>query len=242
MKEVATVLYGSDNYGLNGPNSDKDYKVLLCPSFDEMYCSHKVDAGDLPKYYDKEHYSPMDCRKFDSLVHNCNPNVLEMVFSTNWDAYENVLQYVNYAKDLLNSHYLALRWNDFYSAVHGIVMNTFKRYGFNNKAVSRGYYLFLLVEYVVNNNFQMTDNTWRNNEHSVKAREVRFGSSTTEELKRLGESVQNLFEDSKQYFSFSASQWCKNHPNEVVKAKEKAEILTNYMKFNIVLPLARHDF
>ena len=37
MVELAKVLYGSQNYGLDGEDSDRDYKLVLCPGFDELY-------------------------------------------------------------------------------------------------------------------------------------------------------------------------------------------------------------
>ena len=45
MREVARVLYGSQNYGLDTPESDRDYKVLMCPEFDDLYHGRKLEKA-----------------------------------------------------------------------------------------------------------------------------------------------------------------------------------------------------
>ena len=36
-KELFRVLTGSHNYNMNTPESDKDYKIFVLPTFDDLY-------------------------------------------------------------------------------------------------------------------------------------------------------------------------------------------------------------
>ena len=82
MKVAARILVGSQNYSLSGPDSDYDYKLLMVPSFDDLYNYHKVDKHDLPQQYDPEHYSVISVMTFDKNVRAGNVNALEMLFSS----------------------------------------------------------------------------------------------------------------------------------------------------------------
>ena len=139
MFEVARVLYGSQNYGLDNFDSDKDYKVLMCPSFYDLYKSTILEQGHLPEKYDKAHYSVMDARTFNRLLLKGNPNVLEMLFSVEWSQVQVEFDlFLNNARELLEKGYLALQWDNFYNATKGLIFNSVKRYGTDNpKAVSR---------------------------------------------------------------------------------------------------------
>ena len=79
MFEVGRILFGSQNYHLDGPDSDKDYKVLLCPDSEDFYFYKKVEKNNLSKELPSENYSPMDVRTFDKNLRAGNPNCLEML-------------------------------------------------------------------------------------------------------------------------------------------------------------------
>jgi len=36
------ILVGSHNYNLNNENSDKDYKIFVCPTFEDLYYNKKL--------------------------------------------------------------------------------------------------------------------------------------------------------------------------------------------------------
>ena len=244
MKEIARVLYGSQNYGLDSPDSDKDYKVLLCPSFYDMYNMKKVSTGDMEEGYDKEHELPMDVRQFDNLVHKCNPNVLEMVFSIEWH-YNNkkMREYISRAKELLSFGWIALNWDNFYAATMGMALNSLKRYGANPKAVSRGWYLYYLTLYIADYDFYMCTDSWRDNWFSNVARELRFGPAmpSDEEYKKIAEEIMNKFHNSKDELANKAREWVKDNPEKVAELKERAAALSEQMK-NIVLSEMLGDF
>lgn len=238
MIELGSVLVGSQNYGLNGPDSDEDFKILYCPTFYDLYKNHKVGNGDMAEWYDKDHNSPMDCRNFDKLIHICNPNILEMIFSSNRKIVsEDLSDYFDKARNLFSSTpYLALHWKEFCSAVQGLCFNSLTRYGNNAKAVSRSWYLMNLVNYVNQNGFTMNENTWRNNNYSTCARNIRFGDFSQESLDSFSKGIQNFFSTHKEELANNANEWCKNHPKEIVHAQVLADELSLFMMYEVVLP------
>jgi hypothetical protein len=77
-KELFRALTGSYNYNMNTPESDKDYKVFVLPTFDDLY--NKVEFA---KSYigETEDYGVHDVRKLNSLWWKSNINFLEVLFS-----------------------------------------------------------------------------------------------------------------------------------------------------------------
>ena len=171
MLDVGHVLYGSQNYGLDGPDSDKDYKVLLCPEAEDFYFYKKVEKNDVPKELSCENYSPMDVRKFDELVRAGNPNCLEMLWSKEYEnLYLDLNAYMDDARYLFASGYLVMVFPQFFSAVKGVVFNSLSRYGVNRKSASRALFWETFVEHVALHNFVVRDEFWS----CGLARELRF--------------------------------------------------------------------
>lgn len=171
MFDVGNVLVGSQNYGLDGPDSDKDYKVLLCPDAEDFYFYKKVEKNDVPKVYDKEHYSPMDVRTFDRNLRAGNPNCLEMLWSKEYeDLYFDLETYMDEARDMFEQGYLVMVFPQFFSAVKGVVFNSLSRYGVNHKSASRALFWKHFVERVGLNNFVVRKEFWS----CGLARELRF--------------------------------------------------------------------
>lgn len=211
MLDVGHVLYGSQNLNLDGPESDKDYKVLLCPEAEDFYFYKKVEKNDVPKYLDKEHYSPMDVRKFDELVRAGNPNCLEMLWSKEYeDLYLDLDTYMDEALCLFESGYLVTVFPKFFSAVKGVVFNSLERYGLNRKTASRALFWETFVERVVHNNFVVRPEFW----NCEAARRLRF----FEELKLP------TLEDFKHNFEV-LEKWFVPRAEEAYLALSEAELL-----------------
>lgn len=171
MFDVGHVLYGSQNLNLDGPESDKDYKVLLCPDSEDFYSYKKVEKNDVPEGLDKEHYSPMDVRTFDRNLRAGNPNCLEMLWSKEYeDLYVDLETYMDEARNMFESGYLVMVFSQFFSAVKGIVFNSLSRYGVNRKSASRALFWKHFVERVGLNGFVVRKEFWV----CGLARELRF--------------------------------------------------------------------
>lgn len=250
MKEVARCLVGSQNYQLAGPESDRDYKILLCPTFNDLYNFHRVGKGDLVNF-DHDHYSPMDIRQFNDLLLKCNPNVLEMVFSTEWEYTDTRMEtYLLCARRLLKQGYLALHWTDFYSATMGLVLNSLKRYGETNpKSVSRACYFFNLVNHVAANDFVMDNSVWRNQLYNDYCYNIRFNSEVYD-LQVITNSVKNQFESQKYLLSEQAERWCREHNSDndylvdtlFLKAENLSTLMRDIVKLKIAEELYTNDF
>lgn len=233
MREIACILYGSNNYELDSPNSDKDYKVIMCPQWDDLYTKRDVSLSDMDSSYDHEHYSPIDCRQFDRLLHKCNPNILELVYSIEFNSTNDAMcEYISYAKYLLSAGYIALHWRNFYAACQGIAFNTIKRYGETYKAVSRAWYFLELVKSIPLHGFHMGVFTWRGNWYNKEARAIRY--NTTDNLSSLVDYIKNEFTNNKEQLAARADQWIKNHPTDVRDLYKISTQLTDKMQ-NLVL-------
>lgn len=174
MFDVGHVLVGSQNYGLDGPSSDKDYKVLLCPDSEDFYFYKKVEKNDVPEGLDKEHYSPMDVRTFDRNLRAGNPNCLEMLWSKEKEElYFDLETYMDEARDMFEKGYLVMVFPQFFSAVKGVVFNSLSRYGVNRKSASRALFWKHFVERVALNNFVVRKEFWS----CELARELRFNET-----------------------------------------------------------------
>lgn len=225
MFDVGHVLYGSQNYGLNGPDSDKDYKVLLCPDSEDFYFYKKVEKNDVPAGLSSENYSPMDVRTFDRNLRAGNPNCLEMLWSKEYeDLYFDLETYMDEARDMFEQGYLVMVFSQFFSAVKGVVFNSLSRYGVNRKSASRALFWKHFVERVALHDFVVCDEFWS----CGTARELRFDETMS----------LPLLEDLEYGFRFlenwvlkkAEDTYSKLTENEKVKFKGMAAHLQERMK------------
>lgn len=204
MKPVACMLFGSQNYFLDGPDSDFDYKLLMMPDFNDFYNYHKVDKNDLPEGYDPEHYNVMSILTFDKNVRKGNINALEMLFSHDIKCAKAIEVYFDAAKRAYSQGYLFIVWDSFMATVEGMIKNSLDRYGVNRKSASRALYLINLCQYVVEQNFVMDNTTWGEHQVFAKARELRFEEEkalpTQEAIFDAIEKVKHFAKVSRDYY------------------------------------------
>ena len=217
MKEIAKILFGSQNMGLDGPTSDRDYKVIYTPSFEDLYFRREADQHSL-KGYDKDHYAPIDIRKFHKLALEGNVNIVEMLFSIDiQSSLPEFNDYLNKVKELYNRGYIAYVWDKFYSSLQGLVMNSLDRYGPTRKVIARAHAYIRLSQTIAIDSFCVNETSWRDNPWNKTAREMRFDETvwapSAEQIKEtlnylkilLGEAAQSnqnpislkLFEEEK---------------------------------------------
>ena len=203
MKPVAQILYGSQNYMLDGPDSDFDYKLLMMPDFNDFYNYHKVDKNDLPDEYDSEHYNVMSILTFDKNVRKGNINALEMLFSHYIKCTGDIESYLDAAKRAYAEGYLFIVWDSFMATVEGMIKNSLDRYGVNRKSASRALYLISLCSFVAEHDFAMDNTTWGEYEVFSSARELRFNEERELPTK---EAIFATFEDTRRF-----SDNCRNY-------------------------------
>lgn len=176
MKVVGTTLIGSQNYRLDTPESDRDYKIVVTPNFDELYLKRDLNGAALPfSHLDPEHYSCMDVRTFANNLAKGNPNAIEMLFSTEIeDEFSDFHHLLEAWREPYFNGYVASQWHYFTEAIGGIMYNSFKRYGVTPKTASRALYFYKLVEYISNHNFVIDETVLRNNEVCELPRAIRL--------------------------------------------------------------------
>lgn len=88
---VCLILQGSQNYGLDVPNSDIDTKLIVTPSFKDIAMNHKPVSTTHVREND-EHVDFKDIRLYIQTFRKQNLNFLEILFSKyviiNKDYYE----------------------------------------------------------------------------------------------------------------------------------------------------------
>ena len=76
--QVFKALVGSHNYNLNTPESDKDYKLFVLPTFDDLYSGIEYTYSMTSE---SEDITTSDIRKLSGLFYKANINSLEILYS-----------------------------------------------------------------------------------------------------------------------------------------------------------------
>ena len=162
--KIARMLYGSQNYNLNTPESDEDFKVIEFPDAEDLfYC--KTLNREL-----SEHESVWDVRNFFKYLMKANPNALELLFSVNQEYVDkDFKELIDYIRPRIGS-VIRLHWKEFGSATLGIAWESTRRNQVNPKTTARLTYFWLLWCSLVSEddihgggtNGEMTELTWRN--------------------------------------------------------------------------------
>ena len=76
--EIFRALVGSNNYNLNDETSDKDYKIFVAPTFDDLYHNKQFSKSYIGETVDLDVH---DIRKISSLWWKANVNFLEVLYS-----------------------------------------------------------------------------------------------------------------------------------------------------------------
>lgn len=77
-KVVMKALVGSHSYNLNDETSDKDYKIFVLPTFDDLYTGKMFSNS---KISETEDYDVHDIRSMGNLLWKANLNYIEPLYS-----------------------------------------------------------------------------------------------------------------------------------------------------------------
>ena len=210
MIELARVLYGSQNYGLEWPNSDRDYKLVLCPGFEELY------EGKMCKKNEGEHVTGIDLRRLHGLLVNGNPNTVELLYSVDVELIDGewVGKHFDCWRRVYEGGYLAAVWRTFYAALKGMALNGIDRNGVTPKTVARAFYFLEMAKHLAKNGFVMNEGVYRGEglEFHRLARKIRFEPPVNEGvLYGIAEDVKRGFEEWKAEGQNMADAACKGH-------------------------------
>lgn len=207
MVELARALYGSQNYGLDGPNSDRDYKVVLCPEFSELY------EGRMCKKNQGEHLTGIDVRRLHGLLMNGNPNAVELLYSVEAEVQdEDFGRYLDCARMMYQGGYVAAVWRTFYGALYGMAMAGIDHVVVTPKTVARAYYMLELAKWIGKNGFVVNEGVYRgvNIGFHRYAQQIRFAPPERVGLLQwIAEDVKRGFEDWKAEIQNRADAVCE---------------------------------
>ena len=151
---LGRFLIGSNNYNLDLPDSDKDYKEIVMPNFTDLYFNRTLNAQI------NEHKSLVDYRFFCQKLAKANPNYIERLFSKEKEFLDNgFAQIFDLARETLPS-FLRLNWDNFVLATLSMARNSLKRTDQESKMVARAVFLCHLLERAYEKNGELTDSDW----------------------------------------------------------------------------------
>lgn len=151
---LGKFLVGSNNYNLDLPDSDKDYKKVIMPNFTDLYFNKTLNAQI------DEHKSLVDYRFFCQRLVKANPNYVEMLFSKEKEFLDDgFAQIFDLARETLPS-FLRLSWDNFVLATLSMAHNSLKRTDQESKMVARAVFLCHLLERAYEKNGELTDSDW----------------------------------------------------------------------------------
>ena len=170
---LGNFLVGSNNYNLDLPDSDKDYKGVVMPNFTDLYFNKTLNAQI------DEHESLVDYRFFCQKLIKANPNYIEMLFSKEKEFLDDgFAQIFELARETLPS-FLRLSWNNFVMATLSMARNSLKRTDQESKMVARTVFLCHLLERAYEKNGELINSDWT--DHNFRA--IRVDNSAFKEAK-----------------------------------------------------------
>lgn len=177
MRVIGKALYGSQIFHLDGPQSDKDYKVIIAPEFIDLY-NGKNKYG-LPVGYNSENNSIMDFRQFDAHLRKGNVNTIDLIFSPEFFIFDDkFIPYIKLARQAYESGYLGHVWSYFFASAKGRTMNSLKRYNNSEegrrKAASRGFWTINFMSAIIHNNYHLTKSIYNSPTIYTHPRKVRY--------------------------------------------------------------------
>ena len=170
---LGNFLVGSNNYNLDLPDSDKDYKGVVMPNFTDLYFNKTLNAQI------DEHESLVDYRFFCQKLIKANPNYIEMLFSKEKEFLDDgFAQIFELARETLPS-FLRLSWDNFVLATLSMARNSLKRTDQESKMVARAVFLCHLLERAYEKNGELINSDWT--DHNFRA--IRVDNSAFKEAK-----------------------------------------------------------
>ena len=170
---LGKFLVGSNNYNLDLPESDKDYKGVVMPNFTDLYFNKTLNAQI------DEHESLVDYRFFCQKLIKANPNYIEMLFSKEKEFLDDgFAQIFELARETLPS-FLRLSWDNFVRATLSMARNSLKRTDQESKMVARAVFLCHLLERAYEKNGELIDSDWT--DHNFRA--IRVDNAAFKEAK-----------------------------------------------------------
>lgn len=249
-----SALVGSHNYGLAKPSSDRDYKMFVLPTFEDLYNNKQYSKDYITE---DEDVSVHDARKLPSLFFKSNINFVETLFSTDFVVgkelndlgREAVSYFLSVKEDIARMNLPFL-----YDACVGMhktkLASIDKGTASTQKLIDTYHYetkmaehslrpLFVLMRYCDNNfndfrgAINFSDHTIKNEEHKKILMNIRYGSYCKEYFLELSDAYFNIVEENykKIYKANVPDTFLHENLNYVIASVIKDELLTSKEKY-----------
>ncbi len=224
-KEIFRALVGSHNYNLNTSESDKDYKIFVNPTFDDLYFNRYYNdsiVGEIGEY------NIRDVRKIGNSLWKSNFDFMEMLFSDeiiisndvrlstkehlNWIFNnKNELAKINLTylfNTCINIHlfYKFKSIDDFIKSNKNLYE---KKYGYDTKSAEHSIRILMFLEKFCLNNFSNFKSAiWMTGADKDFLLHIKNGGLSKDKFLSYSEQLKNRIENTYK------EKYYKNEPNE----------------------------
>lgn len=191
-KVVMKALVGSHNYNLNDKTSDKDYKLFVLPTFDDLYEGKMYSKSVIGE---AEDYDIHDIRSMGNLLWKANLNYIEPLFSREIKL-DDELHFLTYYRELI----ARMNLPTLYKACIGTHLTKMKllskgtsgtkhlvdKFGYDTKQAMHAYRVLDFLERYVASGFTSFEKAIRYNEEEGKELlAIKEGKYSEEDIRKI---------------------------------------------------------
>lgn len=241
-KEIFRALVGSHNYNMNTEESDKDYKVFIAPTFDDLFSNNMYSETEIGEDVD---YDVHDIRKIANLFWKSNVNFMEVLFSEEITVPETIsetakknLEWIFENKEQIARINLPYLFN----ACVGMHINKVKlidkyttgteelynKYGYDTKSAMHSIRILLFLEEFSLTYFKdFKKAIWMDEENKEFLLNIKNGMFTREEFIKCAEDlkckIEGLYKE--QYYAYNPNEKLKEELTLRIKEIVRSEMV-----------------
>ena len=187
------VLVGSHNYNLDTPESDKDYKYFVYPTFDDLYNNRYFHSQQISAVVD---YEVHDVRRLAELFMKSNPNYLEVLYSTEYEWHDDGLhEFLMKHRGTISTMNLPRLWSSLYGLGiekeskllkgTGSTQQLVDKYGYDTKQAMHAARAYLFIGKLANVEFDFGKAIWTSDEGKKDYIKIKRGQYSYKEMKGM---------------------------------------------------------
>lgn len=163
-REIGKYLYGSQNYGLDNENSDRDYCRIVYPTFEMLYSGERADEKV------DEHNKIMDVRTFYKYFLRGNINQIELLYSVEKEEYRPFSEKLRpYVCPIITCNAM-----NFFNSARGFATSSYKRTNGSEKGAARAMWVLKFLDSCLYFNFIFDGELFRDKSIVSAARLIRY--------------------------------------------------------------------
>jgi predicted nucleotidyltransferase len=238
-KVLLKTLFGSHNYNLNDKDSDKDYKIFVAPTFDDLYNNKMYSASYVGK---SEDWDAHDIRKLSDVFWKSNINFLEILYSKEFSMKESNADTAHLISKIydMRDEIVTMNLPYFYNACKGMYFNKMgyldkgtegtqhliQKYGYCTKNALHAFRVLDFIERFASCEFKNFQWAMTYDEYDrEKLLNIKYGQFTKEEFIAEMNIKLKRFETHENYY--------KSQPIKEDVREELTNIIKEIVKINI---------